>query len=422
MPAAYCYAFPVEYYACSIFQQVCRTKVNPMMATIDANHFCRRTALVASTMLLAGAVLSICGHSSIRAEERLSNSLRLASQGLFPIGVGIADDEPKRSVDHELLCSQFSVVTPESCMKMHHVWPSENHWELTQADAFVEFAVKNNLKIVGHCFVWAKDERTPAWIFKDGEKAASRDLLKARMKTYIETMAKRYQGKIDYWDVVNEALSDGNEPIRPSTWLTIYGNDEFIVDAFCFAHDAAPEAMLIYNDYVHEDGPKRKALVQYMKSLRDRDVPVQALGLQGHYEIDRVPYEGIEATLQAMRELGLKVCVSELDIDVIPRAKWWSENGKYRDELAKYDPYHDGCPADVLQRQAEQYGKLFALFCKYSDTVARVSFWNLDDGQSWLNTFPWNRVNHPLLFDRLRQPKPAYFSVIEALQNRGNQK
>jgi len=105
-----------------------------------------------------------------------------------------------------------------------------------------------------------------------------------------------------------------------------------------------------------------------------------------------------------------------LDIDVVPRGRWWADGGKYRAELAKLDPYREGCPPEILERQAEQYAQIFRLFRKYSDVVARVSFWNLHDGQSWLNTFPWTRVNHPLLFDREGKPKPAFHSVIAELQ------
>jgi endo-1,4-beta-xylanase len=142
---------------------------------------------------------------------------------------------------------------------------------------------------------------------------------------------------------------------------------------------------------------------------------VHAVGLQGHYEIDRVPFADLEATLNAMRELDVKVVVSELDIDVIPRSRWWAEGGKYRDELAKLNPYAEGCPPEILQRQAEQYGQLFRLFRKHADVIERVSFWNLHDGDSWLNYFPWRRVNHPLLFDRERKPKPAFDAVVKAL-------
>ena len=92
-----------------------------------------------------------------------------------------------------------------------------------------------------------------------------------------------------------------------------------------------------------------------------------------------------------MHKLGVNVVISELDMDVIPRGRWWAEGGKYRDELSKLDPYRDACPSEVLQRQAEQYAQLFRLFRKHADTILRVTFWNLHDGQSWLNTFPWRR-------------------------------
>jgi endo-1,4-beta-xylanase len=139
------------------------------------------------------------------------------------------------------------------------------------------------------------------------------------------------------------------------------------------------------------------------------------VGLQGHYELGKLPLAELEATLVVLRELNLKVVVSELDIDVIPRARWWADGGKYWEELSKLNPYRDGCPPEILKQQADEYAQLFRLFRKHSGLLARVSFWNLHDGQSWLNGFPWRRVNHPLLFDRQGQPKPAFDAVLGEL-------
>jgi endo-1,4-beta-xylanase len=125
-----------------------------------------------------------------------------------------------------------------------------------------------------------------------------------------------------------------------------------------------------------------------------------------------VPYEGIEETITAIQSLGLKVMITEMDIDVIPRSRWWAEGGKYREELARFNPYTNGCPADVLQRQAERYRKLFGIFRQHMDAIAHITFWDLHDGRSWLNHFPWERVNYPLLFDRNAQPKPAFRAVL----------
>jgi len=240
-------------------------------------------------------------------------------------------------------------------------------------------------------------------------------VLLRRMKTHIDTVAGRYRGRIAMWDVVNEALDDGTNFLRPSGWTRACG-EEFIAKAFEYAHAADPNALLIYNDYNNELPGKREKQVQLVKRLQERKAPLQAVGLQGHYELGKVPFKDIEDMLVLMQGLGVKVVVSELDIDVVLRGKWWADNGKHREELAKYNPYPDTCPPEILKQQAEEYAKLFRLFRKYGAVIERVSFWNLHDGDSWLNYFPWQRQNHPLLFDRARQPKPAYEAVLKELE------
>jgi endo-1,4-beta-xylanase len=333
----------------------------------------------------------------------------------FSIGVGISDRIASRRADWPLLTNQFSYVTPENCMKPDPIQREEGRWNWDAPDAFVNFAVANNLKVVGHCLVWAKDDRTPPWIADDEGKPAGKELMLRRMKAHIDEVVRRYKGKIAMWDVVNEALDDGTNYLRSSSWSRACG-EEFIANAFSYAHAADPNALLIYNDYNNELAGKLPKQIRLIESLRAKSVPIHAVGLQGHYEIDTVPFEQIEKALAAFKAIGIKVVVSELDIDVIPRGRWWANNGAEREALAKVNPYAEGCPPEILKRQAEQYAKLFAIFKKYSDTIVRVSFWNLHDGQSWLNDFPWKRVNHPLLFDRAGKPKPAFDAVIEELR------
>ncbi len=367
--------------------------------------------ILASLMAVAWLVSPRPGLSATNSE---TPSLRHAAGKLFEVGVGISDHIPQRTNDWPLFTAQFSTVTPENCMKPAAIQPTEGAFDFATADAFVDFATRQQLKLVGHCLVWAKDDRTPPWFYRDGQQPASRELLLARMRQHIETVAGRWRGRIATWDVVNEALDDGTNYLRPSGWERACG-EEFIAKAFEYAHAADPAALLVYNDYNSELPAKRAKMIRLVSSLRAKNVPLHAIGLQGHYELDQIPLADLEATLVAMRELGMKVVVSELDIDVIPRSKWWADGGKYRGELAQLNPYRDGCPPEILQRQAEQYAQLFQLFRKYADVIARVSFWNLHDGQSWLNDFPWTRVNYPLLFDRTGQPKPAFEAVINAL-------
>ncbi len=344
-----------------------------------------------------------------------STAATLKESAPFPIGVGISDRIAAQSADWPLLKAQFTYTTPENCMKPDPIQREQGRWAWELPDSFVSFATSNTLKVVGHTLVWAKDDRTPPWFYLDGDQPASGDLLLQRMKNHIDTVVGRYRGRIAMWDVVNEALDDGTNFLRPSGWTKACGED-FIVKAFEYAHAADPNALLIYNDYNNELPAKLPKMLRLIELLRAKNAPVHAIGLQGHYELDSVPFDALEKTLATMKSIGMKVVVSELDIDVIPRARWWANGGAERDALAKVNPYQDGCPPEVLQRQADQYARLFAVFRKYQDQILRVTFWNLHDGQSWLNYFPWRRVNYPLLFDRERQPKPAYDAVLRELK------
>ena len=120
-------------------------------------------------------------------------------------GVGLSDRIADRPADWPLLTAQFGMVTPENCMKPDALQRQSGEWRFEPADRFVGFARSKDLKVVGHCLVWAKDDRTPAWFYLDGDKPASKEVLLTRMKAYIDAVAGRYRGKIAMWDVVNEA-------------------------------------------------------------------------------------------------------------------------------------------------------------------------------------------------------------------------
>lgn len=351
--------------------------------------------------------------SPAQAQDKPRDSLRAKFGDRFVVGVALGGQVPDdySPAERALILDQFAGVTPENCMKMAEVQPREGEFHFEQADALVDFATRHGLQVVGHTLVWAKDDRTPAWFFVDGDRPASRELVLSRMEAHIRKVVGRYRGKISSWDVVNEALGDEEPYLRESKWLSIVGPD-FIDRAFRCAREADPDALLIYNDYNVEPSRKREKLLRLVGDLRARGTPLGALGIQGHWEVDRVPFADIEGLLDAARGLGLKVMVSELDLGVVPRGPWWADGGKNRAEVAKTDPLKLGCPADLLDRQAEQYARLFRLFVDRRDAIGRVTFWDLHDGRSWLNGFPWRHAEYPLLFDRDTQPKPAFGAVM----------
>ena len=151
-----------------------------------------------------------------------------------------------------------------------------------------------------------------------------------------------------------------------------------------------------YNDYSIETQPKLGKTLRLVKSIQDAGVPIAAVGIQGHWQIDHIPYSDIEHAINEFQKLGVKVMFTELDLDVVPRQAGADVAHREADSVMAESP----ASADLLKRQAEQYAKLFALFDKHKDAVSRVTFWGLNDDRSWLNYWPSRRVNHPLLFDR----------------------
>ncbi len=362
------------------------------------------------------------GSPASRAPRRPAPREQLGLRDVLGAGVlvGCAIDgglpAALRPVERKLLCHHFNALTPENLLKPGNAQPTEGRFNLRDADATVAFARANNLAVIGHCLMW--HQQCPDWFFKNGGAAASRDLLLARMEKHIDTVVGRYRGMIHGWDVFNEAIAEPGDYLRDTPFTQIAGPD-VIADAFRMAHAADPDAELYYNDFNIEVPDKRERTLRLLRELLDAGVRVDAVGIQGHWLLDRVPFDDLEAAIEAFHALGLKVMITELDLDVVERPDCGADVAVHHDYSVADDVYRQGCPDEVLRRQAEQYAKLFDLIRRHADKVARVSFWGLHDGRSWLNYWPGERTNHPLLFDRDCRPKIAYDAVARMLESHG---
>jgi len=341
-------------------------------------------------------------------------------KGSFLIGAAVnraqSSEQDARGV--ALIRAHFNSITPEDILKWESVHPRSDRYEFEAADRYVAFGEKNHMFIVGHVLVW--HNQTPAWVFQDDKGgAASRDVLLNRMRDHIHTVVGRYKGRINGWDVVNEALNEDGT-MRQTQWMKIIGED-YVAKAFEFAREADPRAELFYNDYSLENEAKRHGAIALIKKLQAAGISVTAVGLQGHYKMDWPSMEQEEATISAFGALGVKVDLTELDIDVLPAA---SQNQgadiTMNVELqARLNPYVKGLPDSVQQALAKRYADLFAIFLKHRDVIDRVTFWGVEDGDSWLNRWPVRgRTSYPLLFDRDGKPKPAFDAVIRVANER----
>jgi endo-1,4-beta-xylanase len=316
----------------------------------------------------------------------------------------------------DIITTQFSSVTPENILKWQKVHPEPDVYVFGPVDKLIELAQKNGMFIVGHTLVW--QWQTPRWVFQNADGSdADRETVLARMKEHIFTVVGHCKGKVQSWDVVNEALDENGE-LRQTGWVRTIGED-FIEKAFEYAHQADPDAELYYNDFDMWKPSKVEGSVRFLKNLQAKGLRIDGVGMQGHWDYDYPTNEELKAAIEAYEGLGLKVMVTEFDLTVLPKpgkdtgADIWARF-QLTDEV---NPYVDGLPDEMQQKLAQRYAELFSIFHKHADKISRITFWGVDDGSSWRNNWPIRgRTDYPLLFGRDYQPKPAFYAVVEVVK------
>ncbi len=343
-----------------------------------------------------------------------TTTLRGAAGDRFLIGTAVMSrqlDDPKFSV---LVASQFDCLTGENEFKPISVHPRPGVFRFEAADRIVAFAQAHQMKVVGHTLCW--HSQSPAWLFQGPDrKPLPREEAIRNLKEHIDTVVGHFKGKVIGWDVVNEAISDAkNSYLRESPARRAIG-DDFILKAFEMAHAADPGAELYYNDYNDETAEKLTKTIRLVRELKAGGARIDAVGIQGHYRLDDAGApDRLDRAIAAYAAEGVKVMITELDVDVLPRRGRGADVGAR--EQTGANPYQDRFPAEIAEAQARYYARIFRAVQKHPGTVTRVTFWGTHDGATWLNNWPVpRRTNHPLLFDRELKPKPALGAVLEVL-------
>jgi endo-1,4-beta-xylanase len=368
--------------------------------------------LAASLSLAACSRATAPAPATARGTE--SHGLKDIFKGAFLVGAAIAPKqfEEQDVANAALVKREFNTISPENVLKWVIVHPQPDRYDFAPADKYVAFGERNGMFIIGHTLVW--HSQVPRWVFQDAAgQPVGRDTLLARMRDHIMTVVGRYKGRIKGWDVVNEALNEDGT-LRDSPWRRIIG-DDYLVKAFQYAREADPAAELYYNDYSLENPAKRDGAVRLIRMLQDAGVKVAAIGTQEHNKMDWPSAADVDAMIRAFAATGVKVNVTELDVDVLPRATR-AQGAEVSDRAALQagqNPYSAGLPDSVQQALARRYAELFRVYLAHKDVMDRVTFWGVRDGDSWLNNWPVRgRTSYPLLFDRQGRPKPAFDAVV----------
>lgn len=366
-------------------------------------------------------VLSACGAERslkdvCKKDFQIGCALRSREKiGAPPYVYPVAKDPQELAV----MAREFSVVTAENLMKPNYMRPAPSEFNFEQTDEFMGLAEEQGMDVVGHVLVW--HAQTPTWFFEDAVgNPISREALIERMRKHIHTIVGRYKGRIKTWDVVNEAVdapvtgkdANGHEireaHFRKSRWLEIIG-PEFIELAFQFAHEADPDAVLLYNDY----GMTHKTKVDFVakhivKRLKGKGIPIHGVGMQAHWHLEYPKPEEIQYSIDTLADVGVHVSITELDVGVLPLADGYqgADVNKRVELQEKLNPYREGVPEEVLEKQARKYTQVFQVLLGHCRDVECVTFWGISDRDSWRNNHPVRgRTAYPLLFDRNFQPK-----------------
>jgi len=327
----------------------------------------------------------------------------------FLIGVAVNQSQcaGQDKQGDSIIKANFDSITPENVLKWEFVHPKPETYSFAEADLYVKFGEENHMLIVDHTLVW--HSQTPHWVFQDTNgQPLDREALLQRMHEHIQTVIGHYKGRIKVWDVVNEALNEDGT-LRRSPWLKIIGED-YIAKAFQYAHEADPGAVLRYNDYGLELKAKRKGAIALIKKLRAQGVPVTAIGLQGHANLNWPTAEQEDTAITNLAELKLPLMVTEMDIDCSRGGQRTTSadvaaNARLQAEGRLSTT---GLSAALQQQLADRYSELFGVFIKHKDVVKLVTLWGVTDADSW------RARGNPLLFDRNGRPKPAFDAVIKA--------
>ncbi|MGW7211803.1 endo-1,4-beta-xylanase [Streptomyces collinus] len=278
---------------------------------------------------------------------------------------------------------EFNWLTPGNAMKWGSVEPSRGTYNWAEADGIVDFAETHGQQVRGHTLLW--HQQNPGWLTSG---SWTRDQLGAIVQDHIATEVGRYKGRVAAWDVVNEPFNEDGT-YRPTLFHTTLGQD-YIAQALTWARAADPGAKLYINDYnVEGVNAKSTALYNLVKSLKERGVPIDGVGLQAHLIVGQVP-STLQQNIQRFADLGVDVAITELDI----RMQLPATQAKLTQQAADYKAVTTACVA-----------------------VARctgVTVWGFTDSDSWIpDTFPGQGAATP--YDENYRPKPAYHAIAEAL-------
>ena len=373
--------------------------------------------IIFSSYFLIVICLFSCVNTNVSSSQTFNKSLKSHFENKFFTGVAINESTilGKDDKSYQIVNNQFNSITPENSLKWMYIQPEPNQFDFNTADQYVQMGLDNAMYIVGHALVWH------AQLAEFMQETKNKNEFRSHVENHINRLVNRYKGKIDAWDVVNEAFEEDGK-LRNSVFYKNMG-ENYVEEVFKLAGKLDTEADLIYNDYNLYKPKKRNAVIEMVKQFKANGTKISGVGVQAHWGLNYPTIDEIEQIIYDFHIAGVSVSFTELDISVLPNP-WELVGAEVNQNFSKFEgdpkmnPYPDNLPNEVALKLANRYYDIFQLFVKHSDKIKRVTFWGLTDKYSWLNDWPIKgRINYPLLYDRNYKPKEAYRKVLQVKTN-----
>ena len=348
-----------------------------------------------------------------RAEE--PTGYKDTYKGYFSVGVALNFRNIASPEQMAIVKKNFNSVTAENAMKPGEIHPKEGVWNWAGADSIANWCRQNGIKMRGHCLAW--HSQFSNWMFTDKKgKPVTKEVFYERLRDHIHQVVNRYKDIVYAWDVLNEAIADGDgrkmpwmkeapSPYRKTAMMDLCG-EEFIVKVFQFAREADPSVKLFYNDYNAADPAKRDRIYNMVKKMKAMGAPIDGIGMQGHYNIYGPSMEDFEAAIKKYSEIVDEIHITELDLRTNEEM-----GGQLRFSLGK--SYN--VPEHIKTLHQAQYENLFRVMRRHKDVITNVTFWNLSDADSWIGV-----NNYPLPIDKDFKYKKVYYAIKNFDANRDN--
>ena len=342
--------------------------------------------------------------SGVPPQDGFINEDSLRTVSNFPIGAAMRFIPFSDDLELQILQKHhFDSYTAGNDMKMYKIMPKEGVYDFSVVDAILEYTQENDQRLFGHNLIWHSS--TPPWVKEKAREDP--DWLSSFMKRYISTYVGRYRGFVHGWDVVNEGLRTKGAGYREdSIWYEVLGS-RYIEQAFFYAHEADPQAVLFYNDFnIERDLEKFNFMIDMVEDFIERGVPISGIGFQMHIRMD-TPNGVIASTLQRAAATGLQIHLSEVDIIFNHHDDTRGGGLQIRTSLTP----------EMEKAQAQKYYDLAMMYRSFvpSDQQYGITLWGFNDRDTWIRPF-FAIQDWPTIYDERLQPKPALFGLLKGLK------